>query len=115
MTRTLPAITLAIVLILSASARADVTYQIDSVAGSDLVGDNGLAINAQLANAHGLAADRQGNLYIADTDNHRIRKITPAGIISTLAGNGHPGSSGDGALATGATLNSPYGLAVDGA
>jgi serine/threonine-protein kinase len=85
-----------------APARADVSYFIDTAAGSDLVGDNGPAPSAQLANAHGIAMDRQGNLYIADTDTHRVRKITPAGIISTLAGTGHAGSSGDGGLATSA-------------
>jgi uncharacterized protein (TIGR03437 family) len=101
--------------VVAAPARPDVSYFIDTAAGSDLVGDNGPATSAQLANAHGIALDRQGNLYLADTDNHRIRKITPAGIISTLAGTGHAGSSGDGGLATSAQLNSPYGLAADAA
>jgi uncharacterized protein (TIGR03437 family) len=96
-------------------ARADVSYSIDTIAGSDLVGDNGPATAAQIANVHGIALDRQGNLYIADTDNHRVRKITPAGTISTLAGTGHAGAAGDGGLATNAQLNSPYGLTADAA
>src|SRR5438477_13006731 len=113
MRRVHPAIALVLALMSSAPARADVTYFIDTAAGSDLVGDNGPATSSQLANAHGIAMDRQGNLYIADTDNHRIRKITPAGIICTLAGNGHPGASGDGGPANLAMLNAPYGLAAD--
>jgi hypothetical protein len=80
MRRIQPANALALLLITTA-ARADVSYFIDTAAGSDLVGDNGPATSAQLVNAHGIAVDRQGNIYIADTDNHRIRKITPAGTI----------------------------------
>lgn len=52
-------------------------------------GDGGPANQAQINNPHGLSFDREGNLYFADTDNHRIRKITPKGIISTVAGAGH--------------------------
>src|SRR6516164_8457203 len=115
MRREVQAIALVSVLAASTYLRADVAYFIDTAAGSDLVGDNGPAVSAQLANARGIAVDRQGNIYIADTDNHRIRKVTPAGIISTLAGNGHAGSSGDGGPASLAMLNSPYGLAIDAA
>ncbi|HEX9171807.1 MAG TPA: NHL repeat-containing protein [Telluria sp.] len=58
-----------------------------------------------------VALDRNGNLYVADTGNHAIRKITPAGVVSTLAGNGKPGfADGSGAAAQ---FNSPVGLAVD--
>jgi uncharacterized protein (TIGR03437 family) len=110
-----PIIALAARLMTSVAGRADVAYLIDTAAGSDVVGDGGPAISAQLSNARGIATDRLGNLYIADTDNHRIRKITPAGVISTLAGNGHPGSFGDGGPAGLAQLTSPYGLAVDAA
>src|SRR5438477_7893855 len=113
MRRTQPAIALFSVLLSAACARADISYFIDTAAGSDLVGDNGPATSAQLANAHGIAIDRQGNLYIADTDNHRIRKITPAGAICTLAGIGHAGAAGDGGPANLALRNSPYGLPVD--
>jgi len=96
-------------------ARSDVSYIIDTFAGSDLVGDDGAATAAELRNAHGIALDRQGDLYIADTDNHRVRKITAAGIISTLVGNGHAGFAGDDGPAALGLLNSPYGLAVDAA
>src|SRR5947199_9421684 len=111
MRRTSPAIALGLVLGAAALARADVSYFIDTAAGSDLVGDNGPATSAQLANAHGIAIDRQGNLYISDTDSHRIRKITPGGMISTLAGNGHAGPAGAGRLASPALVDSPFGLA----
>ncbi len=76
-------------------------------------GDGGSATTAQLASPQGLAVDSAGNLYIADTGNHRIRKVTPGGVISTVAGNGVAGYSGDGGAATSAQLYGPYGVAVD--
>ena len=96
-----------------AMAAAPPVYQLSTVAGSDLVGDGGQATTAQLAQPEGLAVDRAGNLYIADAANHRVRKVTPGGIISTLAGNGHPGFAGDGGPAAAAQLNQPYDLALD--
>ena len=60
-----------------------------------------------------VAVDASGNLFIADTDNHRIRRVDPNGIITTVAGNGTGGFSGDGGLAISASLNEPYGVAVD--
>ena len=90
-------------------------YQLTTVAGSDAVGDGGAAGAAQLAQPEGLAVDGNGNLYIADAANHRVRKVTPAGTISTAAGNGHPGFGGDGGPAEASQLNQPYGLAVDDA
>ena len=57
--------------------------------------------------------DGAGNLFIVDTYNNRIRKVTPAGIISTVAGNGNHGYSGDGGPAISAEINLPYGVAVD--
>src|ERR1700746_3763228 len=68
-------------------------------------GDNGAAATASLADPFGVAADAVGNLYIADTSNHRIRKIDTSGIITTVAGNGTESFSGDGGPATSATLN----------
>src|SRR5207247_3453872 len=62
-----------------------------------------------------LALDGRGNLYIADNRNHRVRKVDPAGTITTIAGNGKPGFSGDGGPATSAQLYVPQGVAVDGA
>jgi len=63
----------------------------------------------------GLALDSKGNLYISDGGNLRVRKVSPDGIITTVAGNGNRGSSGDGGPATAAQLSNPRGLAVDGA
>ena len=77
-------------------------------------GDGGPAVSAQLSAPRGLAVDQAGNLFIADTANNKIRMITPAGIISTVAGNGVAGFSGDGGPAASAQLNSPVAVAVDG-
>ncbi|MFT3792183.1 MAG: Ig-like domain repeat protein [Rudaea sp.] len=77
-------------------------------------GDGGAATSAQLNYPNHVALDGSGNLYIADSSNQRIRKVTPAGIISTIAGNGAPAFGGDGAAATAAQLNYPSGLAFDG-
>jgi len=88
---------------------------ISTVAGSGTLGyagDGGLATAARLGNVQGVAIDPSGNLFIADTTNHRIRKVTPAGLISTEAGNGTPGSAGDGSNATFAQLNAPVHVAM---
>jgi uncharacterized protein (TIGR03437 family) len=78
-------------------------------------GDNHPAVKATLNHPVGIALDASGNLYIADTGNHVIRKVTyPSGIITTVAGNGTPGYAGDGKKVSIATqLNSPKGVAVD--
>jgi len=78
-------------------------------------GDSGLATEAQLNLPEGLAVDSGGIVYIADTGNNVVRKVTTDGVITTIAGNGTAGYSGDGAAATGAQLNSPEGVAADGA
>ena len=78
-------------------------------------GDGGPAASASLDIKHftgGVAADAAGNVYIADTGNHRVRKIDSGGIISTVAGNGAAGFSGDGGPATSASLFAPTGLAL---
>jgi hypothetical protein len=77
-------------------------------------GDGGPATAAELSGPQGVAVDGPGNLYIADTGNSRVRRISFSGIITTVAGNGTSGYSGDGGLATGAQLNDPIGVAVDG-
>lgn len=77
-------------------------------------GDNGPAVNAQLYVPSGLALDFAGNLYIADTFNRRIRKVSN-GIITTVAGNGVIGSAGNGGPALSAELSVPSALAVDAA
>jgi poly(3-hydroxybutyrate) depolymerase/sugar lactone lactonase YvrE len=76
-------------------------------------GDGGPGIRAELSFPTGLAVDRDGNLFIADTENHRIRKVGLDGTITTIAGTGMAGFSGDGGAATAAQLHAPWGLAVD--
>src|ERR1700739_1827170 len=78
-------------------------------------GDGGLAMAAEINNIGRIAIDALGNIFIADYDNQRIRKINTAGIISTLAGNGTAGYTGDGGPATAAELNQPSGIATDAA
>lgn len=90
------------------------SYTIQTIAGSSFTGDNGPAARAVLTTVEGIAADAVGNLYLADADQHRIRKISPAGIITTVAGTGRPGFSGDDGPAAQAQLQNPYGLALDG-
>lgn len=76
-------------------------------------GDGGPALGARLDRPRGLARDRRGNLYVADSGNHRVRMITPAGDITTIAGTGSAGGQGGGGLARQAQLDTPAGLAVD--
>ncbi len=80
---------------------------------SGFSGDGGPAIEAQLQLPAGLAFDSQGNLYIADRANHRVRKVDQRGTITTVAGNGTAGFSGDGGPATEASLNLPSDVVVD--
>lgn len=101
------------------SLPASATEYLGTIAGtgtSGFVGNDGFARNAQLAAPMGVAVDAQHNLYIADTNNHRIRKYTAAtGWITTIAGTGTPSSTGDGGQASNATVNSPSGLALTSA
>ena len=76
-------------------------------------GDGGAANVAKLNSPVGIVIDRSGNIYISDNLNNRIRKIDSSGIISTIAGNGTPGYSGDGSAATLAALNGPWGISCD--
>jgi uncharacterized protein (TIGR03437 family) len=78
-------------------------------------GDGGPAVEAQLGAAADVGVDAVGNLYIADPVNQRIRKVSPDGIISTVAGSGQRASGGDGGPASEAQLNLPGGVAVDAA
>jgi gliding motility-associated-like protein len=78
-------------------------------------GDGGPAISASLNLVYEVVADNAGNIYVPDAGNHRIRKVNPAGIISTWAGNGIGGYSGDGGPATAASLNWPWHIAIDNA
>jgi hypothetical protein len=102
-------------------------YTIWTIAGTgtacspttDPCGDGGAATSANLNNPVGVALDSAGNLYIVLGAQHKVRKVTPGGTISTIAGNGTPCSPttdpcGDGGAATSANLNFPTGIAVDG-
>jgi len=78
-------------------------------------GDNGLATSAELTYPGGVAVDGSGNIYIADTGNCVVRLVSAStGVITTVAGNGSTGYSGDNGAATSAHLNSPAGVALDG-
>jgi hypothetical protein len=92
---------------------------INTVAGNGTAGyggDGGAATSAELSGPNGVAVDSTGNIYIADYANNRIRKVTAStGAISTAAGNGTAGFSGDGGTATSAELNGPAAVAVDSA
>ena len=91
---------------------------ITTVAGNGSLGfsgDGGAATNAKLYVPSGVALDAFGNLYIADTDNNRIRKVDTNGIITTVAGKTGGGYSGDGGAATNASLSYPFGVALDAA
>src|SRR5262249_9536315 len=76
-------------------------------------GDGGLAVKAQLNTPSALALDRAGNLYLADTFNHRVRKVSTDGIITTIAGTGTDGLMGDGGPALTASFGLISGLAAD--
>jgi uncharacterized protein (TIGR03437 family) len=98
--------------------KIDVNGVITSIAGTGVdgyTGDGGPATAAQLGFPIGVAVDSGGNVYIADGDNNRVRKVTPAGIISTVAGNGDGAFAGDGGPAIDASINIPSDVAVDAA
>ncbi|MBM3933338.1 MAG: hypothetical protein FJ319_03400 [SAR202 cluster bacterium] len=90
---------------------------ISTVAGTgntNFAGDNNTAPSASMSGPNAVATDSQGNVYIADTLNHRVRKVAAGtNVITTVAGNGVAGFAGDGGPATQASLNSPRGVAVD--
>ena len=98
--------------------KIDASGIITTFAGTGVAGYNsdGIAATAaQLSAPVGLALDASGNLYIADQNNHRIRMVNTSGIISTIAGTGVSGYTGDGGAATAAKIKQPGGVAVDGA
>ncbi|SDZ36103.1 Sugar lactone lactonase YvrE [Amycolatopsis xylanica] len=97
--------------------KVDAAGVITTIAGTGkagYTGDGGPAKSAQIA-ANGLAIDRAGNLYFADWITHRVRRIGTDGVITTVAGTGTAGFTGDGGQATAAQLNTPTDLTVDGA
>jgi len=83
--------------------------------GGSALGDGGPAILANLTDVNGLVVDAAGNLYLSDSDRNLIRKISPNGIITTIAGTGVAGNDGDGGPAIAAQLDGPANLALDGA
>ena len=103
--------------------RVDASGIITTVAGSDTfaendtgyIGDGGPAVQALLMRPSGVALDNAGNLYIADTWDHRIRRVDASGIITTIAGTGGGGFGGDNGPAVKALLRSPSGIALDNA
>jgi sugar lactone lactonase YvrE len=91
---------------------------ISTVAGSGVdgfSGDGGAGVSASLARPRGVAVSSTGNLYIADSDNHRVRGLDPGGTIATLAGDGEQGFAGDTGPATAAIFDTPRSVAVDAA
>lgn len=88
------------------------TYAGNGLAGFS--GDGGVATSARLRRPQGVVMDNAGNLYIADKSNHRIRRVSSLGTISTIAGTGTAGFLGDGGLATAARLNAPCDVCLDG-
>jgi len=97
-------------------AQAPGPYTVSTLAGTGTAGsegDGGPATEAQVNNPFGLALDSSGNLYIADQFNNRVRKLTPDGKLSTVAGTGKASYSGDNGPATEAALNHPCGIAID--
>lgn len=90
--------------------KVDTAGIITTIAGTGTIGYNGdhiSAMSAELATPYVGAVDASGNIYFSDFDNHRVRKISASGIITTVAGNGIVGSSGDGGPATNANLRGP--------
>jgi sugar lactone lactonase YvrE len=97
--------------------RVDSNGMISTLAGTGTSGYNGdamAATSAQLASPSGVAVDDLGNLYISDSDNHRIRRVDVNGLISTVAGTGTKGYNGDAIVATSAQIAYPFGLTLDG-
>ena len=88
-------------------------YTLTTVAGSVAVADGVQSTASNLFNPYSLAFDSAGNAYIADFSNHRVRKVARSGVISTFAGTGERGYTGDGGPATDAELDRPTGIAVN--
>jgi len=96
--------------------KVDTNGTITTIAGNGTAGfsgDGGVATNASLNRPEGVTVDAMGNLYIADRDNNRVRKVDADGMITTVAGNGTPGFSGNYGAATNASLACPNSVAVD--
>ena len=113
---------IAAILLVSGTASAQIALPsagvIGTIAGNGIegfAGDGGLAISAELNGINGVAVDVSGNVYLLDFANARVRKVAAStGILTTVAGNGTAGFSGDGGAATSAQINQATGIAVDG-
>ncbi len=102
--------------ILSKSVQDLANGDITTIAGGVLfIGDSGLATNAQINNPTGIALDPDGNLFITDLGNNRIRRVDTTNQITTIAGNGVRGTSGDNISGLSASLLDPFSVATDGA
>ncbi|MHB8260172.1 MAG: NHL domain-containing protein [Bacteroidia bacterium] len=95
------------------NAKGQIIYTVAGNGTSGYTGNGGLAQSAELHGPEGVTIDASGNLYIADNGNNVVRKVTKTGVISTYAGNGTAGFSGDGGQATAAELSGPAGVAID--
>ena len=98
---------------LNASAQSGIITTVCGIGTGSFGGDGGVATLAEIHYPAGVTIDINGNMYIVDHENHRIRKVTPSGIITSIAGNGIAGYGGDGGPATDASLNYPTGLVLD--
>ncbi|MDP8976476.1 MAG: SMP-30/gluconolactonase/LRE family protein, partial [Actinomycetota bacterium] len=98
-----------------ASAGTEVMNTLAGTGTPGSTGDNGEATAAQLNQPQDVAVDAAGNRYIADTSNHKVRRVDASGTITTFAGTGEAGSGGDGGPATSAQLNTPTSVVVDAA
>ncbi len=94
------------------SPSGDVT-RVAGTGRSGYSGDGGPAVEARLGWVYDIAVDEAGNVFIVDHDNHLIRMVDDAGVITTISGTGEPGYSGDGGPATEAQLEEPWGIALD--
>ncbi len=103
----------AITIMIATTTQAQIISTVAGNGTGGYNGDGGTAINTSLYYPMGVAVDAVGNIFIVDQSNHRVRKVNTSGIISTVAGNGTGGYSGDGGAAINASLNYPMGVAVD--
>jgi sugar lactone lactonase YvrE len=95
------------------TTRVGTIVTVAGTGSAGFAGDSGQAVSAQLYYPAGVAVDASGNIYIADTSNHRVRRVDPQGVITTVAGTGTTGFAGDGGLGAAAKLYSPAGVAVE--
>ncbi|HYO81180.1 MAG TPA: hypothetical protein VES20_07250 [Bryobacteraceae bacterium] len=111
--RLYPLLALLPVMVLAQSSAGQQTYSISTWAGRTWTGDGKSATGAVLLQPRGIAIAPDGTMYVADAADHRVRKITPGGMVSTVAGTGSAGFSGENEPALRSPLNSPFGLALD--